>query len=126
MSSPLPSAMSKTGRNFFIAMSVFLTVHLVLNVFLLVTSDRKPPLAFLSTAVILTLAVLLLVGRFSQPPNWLRFRWYCLVLLVVHLIVSAILVKTFGNADEKLFAAVSSLDIFISLICFGYTLLFGV
>lgn len=125
MSSPPPSAMSKTGRNFFIAMSVFLTVHLVLNVFLLVTSHRKPPLAFLSTAVILTLAVLLLVGRFSQPPNWLRFRWHCLVLLVVHLIVSAILVKT-GNADEKLFAAVSSLDIFISLICFGYTLVLGV
>jgi len=131
-SSPSSSATtSKTGLNAFTTMKVFLAIHLLVNVWLLVASRHKPLLdkpllAILSTLIILTIAVLLLVGRYaSRPSNWLRFRWPCLGLLVLHLVLSIIFSKTFGDEDDKLFAVISCLDIFISLICFGFTLLFG-
>ncbi|NDE17407.1 hypothetical protein EBZ80_20995 [bacterium] len=94
-----------------------LAVHLLLNLLLLVFMKEKAPrLVVPSTLVILTVLILLLVGYVSKPTNVLRFKWPCVGLLALHVVVSLL----FAGAvkDHKPFALLSLSVVVVSLGCF--------
>lgn len=119
------SPVSKSEGRALIGLVVLLVVHLLLNVILLVKMEDKPPLAILSTLVILTVLILLLIGYVSKPSNVLRFKWPCFGLLLLHLVVSGIFTQFFGSDGHKLFAAVSFMVVLVSTVSFGLVVLWS-
>lgn len=117
------SPLSKSERRALIALVVLLLVHLVLNVTLLAKMKHKPPLAMLSTLVILTVLILLIIGCVSKPTNVLRFKWPCFGLLLLHLVVSGLFTQFSDTEDHKLFGAVSFIVVFLCAVGFGLVLL---
>lgn len=119
MSSLTPAFKRAQGE--LIATVVLLAVHLLLNLLLLVFMRKEaPPLAMLSTLVILTVLILLLVGYVSKPTNVLRFKWPCVGLLALHVLVSLLFAA--AVKEHKPFAVLSLIVVVVSLICFGLVL----